>query len=121
MQRGKAAHKEWDKRYAVGRKGNADGAALVDRMLAGKVPNGLQKALPSFPADTEKGMSTRAASGKVLDAIADVMPELWGGSGRPGRVQQHDDGRPTLLHPHREADQGVARRPRRPDVALRHP
>jgi transketolase len=80
MQRGKAAHKEWDKRYATWRKGNADGAALVDRMLAGKVPNGLQKAMPTFPADTEKGMSTRAASGKVLDAIADVMPELWGGS-----------------------------------------
>ncbi|HVD63072.1 MAG TPA: transketolase, partial [Lapillicoccus sp.] len=80
VQRGKAAHKEWDKRYATWRKGNPDGAALVDRRLAGKVPNGLRKAMPTFPADTEKGMSTRAASGKVLDAIADVMPELWGGS-----------------------------------------
>ncbi|HSU74075.1 MAG TPA: transketolase family protein, partial [Terrabacter sp.] len=42
-------------------------------------PAGLQKALPTFPAD-EKGVATRAASGKVLTALADVMPELWGGS-----------------------------------------
>ena len=53
---------------------------LLDRLVAGKVPSGLGKALPTFPADTAKGMSTRAASGKVLDAMADVMPELWGGS-----------------------------------------
>ncbi|MEP6650503.1 MAG: transketolase C-terminal domain-containing protein, partial [Lapillicoccus sp.] len=78
--RGKAAHKAWDKRYAAWRKANPDKTGLLDRVVAEKVPTGLAKALPSFPADTEKGMSTRAASGKVLDAIADVMPELWGGS-----------------------------------------
>ncbi len=78
--RGKAAHKEWDKRYAAWRKANADKTALLDRLVAGKVPSGLGKALPTFPTDTAKGMSTRAASGKVLDAMADVMPELWGGS-----------------------------------------
>jgi transketolase len=78
--RGKAAHKEWDKRYAAWRKGNADKVELLDRLVAGKVPAGLGKAVPTFPADTEKGMSTRAASGKVLESLADVMPELWGGS-----------------------------------------
>ena len=43
------------------------------------VAAGLDKALPTFPADA-KGMATRKASGEVLNALADVMPELWGGS-----------------------------------------
>jgi transketolase len=78
--RGKAAHKGWDKRYAAWRKANADKTALFDRLVSGEVPSGLGKALPVFPTDLDKGMSTRAASGKVLDAMAEVMPELWGGS-----------------------------------------
>ncbi|KRE52784.1 transketolase [Phycicoccus sp. Soil748] len=78
--RGKAAHKAWDKRYAAWRKANADRAAMLDRLVAGELPDGIDAALPTFPADAEKGMATRAASGKVLTALADVMPELWGGS-----------------------------------------
>ena len=77
--RGKAAHKEWDKGYKAWRKANADGAALLDRLVARELPAGLAKAVPSFPADP-KGLATRAASGKVLGALAGVMPELWGGS-----------------------------------------
>ncbi len=75
--RGKAAHKAWDKRYAAWRKASAEGATLLDRLLAGELPPGLDKALPNFPADMEKGLATRAASGKVLAALAPVMPELW--------------------------------------------
>ena len=78
--RGKVARKAWDKRFAAWRKANPDKTALLDRLVSGRVPDGLEKALPTFSADTVKGMSTRAASGKVLGAIADVMPELWGGS-----------------------------------------
>ncbi|GAA4730864.1 transketolase [Pedococcus ginsenosidimutans] len=78
--RGKAAHKAWDKRYAAWRKANPDRATMLDRLVAGELPDGLDAALPVFPADTAKGMATRAASGKVLSALADVMPELWGGS-----------------------------------------
>jgi transketolase len=77
--RGKAARREWEKAYKAWRKANAERAALLDRMLDGAPPAGLAKALPTFPAD-EKGIATRAASGKVLTALADVMPELWGGS-----------------------------------------
>ncbi len=77
--RGKAAHKAWDKTYAAWRKANPERAELLDRLVAGELPDGLAAALPTFPAD-EKGMATRAASGKVLTALADVMPELWGGS-----------------------------------------
>ena len=43
------------------------------------LPQGWTDALPEFPADA-KGIATRAASGKVLDALAPVLPELWGGS-----------------------------------------
>jgi len=78
--RGKAAHKAWDKTYAAWRRANAERAELLDRLTAGELPQGLDRALPVFPADNEKGLATRAASGKVLAAIAEVMPELWGGS-----------------------------------------
>jgi len=78
--RGKQAHKAWDKRFAAWRKGHPDGAALLERLVNGEVPDGLDKALATFPADVDKGMSTRAASGKVLNGLAEVMPELWGGS-----------------------------------------
>ncbi len=79
VKRGKAAHREWDKGFKAWRKANPDNARLLDRILSGDPPDGLAKALPTFPAD-EKGLATRAASGKVLTALADVMPELWGGS-----------------------------------------
>jgi transketolase len=78
--RGKAAHKAWDKGYAAWRKSHAELAELLDRVRAGKVPDNLDEGLPTFPTDLEKGLATRAASGKVLTALADVMPELWGGS-----------------------------------------
>ena len=79
MARGKAAHKSWDKGYAAWRKAQPERAALLDRLVAGQLPDGLDKAVPTFAADP-KGIATRAASGKVLGALADVAPELWGGS-----------------------------------------
>ncbi len=79
VKRGKAAHREWNTGYKAWRKANPERAAFLDRVVAGEPPAGLAKALPTFPAD-EKGVATRAASGKVLTALADVMPELWGGS-----------------------------------------
>ncbi len=78
--RGRAAHKAWDKGYAAWRRSQPERAALLDRLVEGELPGGLAAALPSFPTDTDKGVSTRAASGKVLGALAGVMPELWGGS-----------------------------------------
>ncbi len=77
--RGKAAHKEWDKAMREWRRANPELAEVYDRAVASEVPAGLKKALPTFEADA-KGLATRAASGKVLTALADVMPELWGGS-----------------------------------------
>ena len=77
--RGKAAHKAWDKRYAAWRKAQPERAALLDRIVERGLPTDLAAALPSWPADA-KGIATRAASGKVLSALAPVLPELWGGS-----------------------------------------
>jgi transketolase len=79
MARGKAAHDEWDKVYADWRASHPEATSLLDRLVKGELPPNLATAVPVFPADA-KGMATRAASGKVLSALADVMPELWGGS-----------------------------------------
>ncbi|MCW5873620.1 MAG: transketolase [Anaerolineales bacterium] len=49
------------------------------RVLAGELPAGWDAALPQFPADA-KGMATRVSSGKVINAIAAVLPDLLGGS-----------------------------------------
>ena len=96
--RGKAAHKAWDKRYAAWRKANPEGAALLDRLEARELPKDLATAIPSFPADMDKGVATRAASGKVLTAIADAMPELWGGSADlAGSNNTTMDGQPSFV------------------------
>jgi len=79
VQRGKAAHAEWDKGYADWRASHADRAALLDRLVEHELPQDFGAAFPTFPADP-KGIATRAASGKVLASLADIMPELWGGS-----------------------------------------
>lgn len=57
---------------------NPEAKTLFDRVQSGKSPEGLEAALPVFESDKE--VSTRAASGKVINAIAKIMPELWGGS-----------------------------------------
>lgn len=78
-ERAAAAKAEWDKGYQAWRSANADAAQLLDRLAARELPEGFADAFPTFEAD-EKGLATRAASGKVLEALAPVMPELWGGS-----------------------------------------
>ncbi|WP_425566005.1 transketolase [Nonomuraea monospora] len=77
-QRGRTEHAEWDKSYAEWRLANPERAAELDRISRRELPAGWATALPSF----EKGSSvaTRKASGEVLNALAPVLPELWGGS-----------------------------------------
>ncbi|MGW6173192.1 transketolase [Arthrobacter sp. NPDC055138] len=76
--RGKQARADWDAGYQAWREANPENAALLDRVQASELPKGWEQALPEFPAG--KDVSTRAASGKVLNAIGPVLPELWGGS-----------------------------------------
>jgi transketolase len=77
-ERGAAAHQAWDAGFQEWRTANPDKAVLLDRLQAGKLPEGWADALPTFPAG--KATATRAASGEVLNSLAAVLPELWGGS-----------------------------------------
>ncbi|MFD6829911.1 transketolase [Streptomyces sp. TSRI0384-2] len=78
LDRGRELRSEWEKQYAAWRTANPEHAALFDRVAAGELPEGWQEALPVF--ETGKAVATRAASGKVLQALGAVVPELWGGS-----------------------------------------
>ncbi len=77
-ERGAATRKEWDARFATWKAAHADKAALLDRLTKKELPAGWEASLPIFEAG--KDVATRAASGKVINAIAEVLPEFWGGS-----------------------------------------
>ncbi|CAM5742915.1 transketolase [Mycolicibacterium aubagnense] len=78
LDRGAAARSEWDAAFASWQAGNPEGDALLQRIEAKELPAGVGAVLPVFEAG--KDVSTRAASGKVLNALGPVLPELWGGS-----------------------------------------
>ena len=75
MERGAKAHAEWNEKLTKWRAANPDKSALLDRLLSKQLPN---LSVPEFPSDKE--LATRAASGKVINALAAQLPELWGGS-----------------------------------------
>jgi transketolase len=68
----------WEASFDAWASENADKKAELDRIVSGATPEGLDAALPVFEGGSS--VSTRVASGKVINAIAQVMPELWGGS-----------------------------------------
>jgi transketolase len=68
----------WEASFDAWASENADKKALLERIVSGVTPSGLESALPEFEGGSS--ISTRVASGKVINAIAKVMPELWGGS-----------------------------------------
>jgi transketolase len=78
VERGQAEHAEWQKQLDTWAAANPEKKQLLDRVLTGELPDGVEAALPVFEAGKE--VSTRAASGKVINALAGVIPELWGGS-----------------------------------------
>jgi transketolase len=78
LDRGRAAKADWEKSFQEWRSGNAERAAEFDRMSEGELPTGWEEKLPVFEAG--KAVATRAASGKVLQALGAIIPELWGGS-----------------------------------------
>ena len=79
LDRGAAAKAQWQKGFDAWAAANPQQKSLFDRLQARELPDGWAEALPSWPVDP-KGVSTRAASGAVLNALAPVLPELWGGS-----------------------------------------
>ena len=102
--RGKAVRAEWDSALAVWEKENTERAALLTRLLSRKLPEGWEAALPSFDADP-KGTGTRRTSGKVLTALADTLPELWGGSADLAESTNTTmEGQPSFLPPNRQSE-----------------
>jgi transketolase len=76
--KGAAQRAEWESKFKAWKSANPESADLLARLEAGDLPNDLEAALPKFEAGTE--IATRAASGKVINALAAKLPELWGGS-----------------------------------------
>ncbi|MGI9136701.1 MAG: transketolase [Candidatus Nanopelagicales bacterium] len=72
------ARTAWDTSYASWRTSQPDHAALLDRLLNHELPMGIEAAYPQY--DLGSSVSTRKASGEVINAVAVLMPELWGGS-----------------------------------------
>ncbi|MFF3321689.1 transketolase [Streptomyces sp. NPDC002889] len=78
LDRGREARGEWEKAFAAWRTADAERAAEFDRIRSTELPAGWEEKLPEF--EPGKGVATRAASGKILQALGAVIPELWGGS-----------------------------------------
>lgn len=69
----------WDAAYSNWRRMNSQKAALLDRLVARELPSGWHHVLPTFEPGS-KPVATRNASGAVINALAPILPELWGGS-----------------------------------------
>ena len=76
--RGSDLHRQWLSRFSKWQIDNPEESKLLSRLLSKKLPEGWEKSLPVF--SPEKDIATRAASGKVINAIAKILPEFWGGS-----------------------------------------
>jgi len=76
--RGAQLKAEWNAEFSQWEKSNADQAKLLKRLRDRELPADWEKVLPTF--ESGKDIATRAASGKIINAIATVLPEFWGGS-----------------------------------------
>jgi len=76
--RGNVLRKEWDIKFASWAKNNSEKAQLLKRLQTRSLPSGWEKSIPTF--SSEKEISTRKASGDVIQELAKVLPEFWGGS-----------------------------------------
>jgi len=101
--RGQALRRQWQTGYDSWAAANPDAVALLDRMSRRRLPEGWEAALPTFER-SDKGIATRAASGKVLTAIAPLLPELWGGSADLAESNNTTpDGQPSFLPEDRQS------------------
>ncbi|MGB7947322.1 MAG: transketolase C-terminal domain-containing protein, partial [Candidatus Binatia bacterium] len=76
---GERAEAEWQERFSAYKRKFPEVATELEQALHGELPQGWDAAIPDFPADA-KGVATRAASGKILNALAPKLPTLIGGS-----------------------------------------
>ena len=76
--RGAQVRAQWNAKFDQWKASNPDKATLLDRLQTRSLPAGWDSKLPVFAPG--KDVATRAASGEVINAIAAVLPEFWGGS-----------------------------------------
>ena len=79
VDRGREAHQTWQGDFDAWAQREPERKALLDRLIAGTLPDGWDADLPSWEPGS-KPVATRAASGDVLSAVGPKLPELWGGS-----------------------------------------
>jgi transketolase len=79
LERGARAEDEWEQRMGAYARAHPDEARELQQCLRGELAPGWDADIPQFPADA-KGLSTRVASGKVMNALAPRVPALCGGS-----------------------------------------
>ena len=78
QERGENLYSQWQVKFKKWQQDNPKESELLERLENQKLPKDWAKNLPTFT--TEKDIATRAASGKVIQEIAKVLPEFWGGS-----------------------------------------
>lgn len=78
VNRGKTVRAAWEEKFSKWQQSNPEKSQLLSRLQRGDLPAAIENELPQFTAGEE--IATRAASGKVLNALAAKLPELWGGS-----------------------------------------
>jgi transketolase len=79
VERGASYEAEWNQKFAEYKTKYPEDAALFERLNSGKLPDGWEKALPTYTPESKKD-ATRNQSGATLNALAEVLPELFGGS-----------------------------------------
>lgn len=79
VDRGRKLEDEWKEKFADYQRLHPEKGSELKRRLDGELPSDWDADLPVFPAD-EKGLASRAASGKTINALAKKLPELIGGS-----------------------------------------
>ncbi|MHA7132910.1 transketolase [Oerskovia turbata] len=95
-ERGAEIRERWNTAFEAWKVANPAGHALLQRLEARELPAGWTDSLPTFEAG--KDVATRSASGKVLSALADTLPELWGGSADlAGSNNTTMDGEPSFV------------------------
>jgi transketolase len=78
VDKGREAKDEWQAQYVTYKRLHPNHAEQFDRTMAGRLPEGWRAALPVFSSATP--LSTRTAGGQVINALAEVLPELFGGA-----------------------------------------
>ncbi len=101
--RGARARAAWQERFEAWQQADPQRAGLLARLQARELPEGWDEGLPTFEVGTS--VATRAASGNVLTALAEALPELWGGSSDlAGSNNTTPKGQPSFVPAHRSTD-----------------